>query len=613
MKKHYIFFLLGILLTTASYAQSSFPPVSIEQGTFLFETEPLRDYPTVELIDDFTNLPIIPNNLSTGPQRNPNALPVNGDPLANNNRAPFRSPEDILQNFNGIDISEGQAIPPDPTGAAGPDHYVHAANLVVKIFDKTGAVLAGPTSLGTFLGSGNNSGDPIVMYDQLADRFFVSQFRTSDNALIIGVSTTPDPTGTYNVYSYPLDSFPDYPHYSVWHNAYIVTANKSGQTSYAFDRQAMIDGDADPTIIGFPLPGVVRRSNWVFGPSPANLLGTDFTANAPGYVVYLQDDGWSGAINFDHLKIWELTIDFVTPGNSSVSAPFEIATTPFDSVFFSFGAGDVNQPGTSTRLDNLGSLISYMVNYRTFPTYNSMLVNFNVDLGSQRSGIRWFELRNTGTGPFTIHQEGTWDLDDGESRFMGSMAMDVDGNIGLAYNIGSSNTRAGIRFTGRLANDPLGQMSFQEQIIQDGVGFQSSTNRFGDYTHMTLDPDGETFWFTAEYFRSNNAWRTKIASFNLDGLPILGTNDFSLAEGDLKIYPLNEGVYEVLLNSTADLGKVNFELIDIQGKSIMTNTLTSSGEIYRSTFSTSNLAAGVYIVKVFNNNTFEETKRIIIK
>lgn len=609
MKKLYNLLLVALLCATFSFAQSQFPPVEIGQGTFLGESIPLRDFEKVPegIPEDWR---IIPNNTQNIPKANAAALPLGDDPLIQTG-AQYRGGVTLDQNFQGITRGQaGGAVPPDPSGAVGPDHYVHAVNLAVVIFDKQGTVVVPPVSLGAFFGNGVNNGDPIVMYDQLADRFFVSQFRISTNGLIIAVSTTSDPTGTYNVYEYSLSSFPDYPHYSIWHDAYYLTANKSGQVAYALDRQAMIDGDPSPGIVGFSVPGLIRRPSWVLGVGPVGLTGTDIDTNAPGYLVYLQDDGWSGAITFDHLKIWELTVDFVTPANSTISAPAEIATTPFDSTFFSFGSGDVTQPGTGVRLDNIGSIVSYMTNYRSFPTHNSLLVNFNVDLGSQRSGIRWFELRNVNNGPWSIFQEGTYDLNDGENRFMGSMAMDEGGNIGMAYNFGSSSTAVGIRFTGRFDGDPLGDMTVAETVIQDGIGIQTITNRFGDYSQLTMDPNGGQFWYTGEFFITNNNWATKIAAFTLD--PSLGVDESLVPQGSLEVYPVGTDQYQLFVNANYEIGELMYEMYDMNGRVIMNGAMDSSAGDHRQLIPTGNLSKGVYIVKVFNN-TFEQTKKFILR
>jgi len=218
------------------------------------------------------------------------------------------------------------------------------------------------------------------------------------------------------------------------------------------------------------------------------------------------------------LKVWEIELDWANTANSSISAPLEIPTMPFEATFAPFGTGDVEQPGTSQKIDMIGGVISYAANYRSFGTHNSWLITFNVDIdGNDLSGIRWIELRNHMTNGWTIFQEGTYAPADGNSRFMGSAAMDAAGNIGMGFNIASATLPAGIRYTGRFDGDTLGTMTVAETTIVDGVGVQTTTNRFGDYSHLTMDPDNFTFWHTAEYFTANNFWTTRIASFTLSG------------------------------------------------------------------------------------------------
>lgn len=518
MKCKLLLLLSLLFLGVGLEAQEKFPPSTIIQGTLVKKTIPLRDFPTVTEQEYRVNeITIIENNLRANEKLNANAYPQDGkDPLRQTQPGGvYNMP--IEENFDGLTNSEGGGFtPPDPTGAAGPNHYLNAVNVAIKIFDKQGNVLAGPTMLGTFLGSPSNSGDPIIMYDQLADRYFVSEFGTG-NSLLLGVSETPDPTGAYFVYQFNLDAFPDYPHYSVWPDGYYVTANKFvGNTTYVIDREAVLAGAANPQIVGFNLPGVVNNTNTVFSPEPANLTGTTFPADVPGYIVYLQDDGWGGGIANDHLKIWEIEMDWVNTANSSISAPVEVPVSPFDSVFAPFGSGDVQQPGTSQKIDMIGGVISYASNYRSFGTHNSWLVTFNVDVdGNDTSGVRWIELRNNGVGSWSLFQEGTYAPADGHSRFMGSAAMDAAGNIGMGFNIASGTLPVGIKYTGRYDGDPAGQMTVAEATIIDGIGVQTFSNRFGDYSHLTMDPDNFTFWHTAEYFSANNQWRSRVASFTL--------------------------------------------------------------------------------------------------
>ena len=145
---------------------------------------------------------------------------------------------------------------------------------------------------------------------------------------------------------------------------------------YAIERDVILAGDPDPQIIGFPLPGNSSNPNTVLSPEPANLTGVDYQDDLPGYIVYLQDDGWSG-ITYDHLKIWEIDVDFDNPTSSTISSPLEIPTDPFNAYFAPFGAGDVAQPGTGQKIDMITGVISYAANYRSFGTHNSWVVTFN--------------------------------------------------------------------------------------------------------------------------------------------------------------------------------------------------------------------------------------------
>ena len=525
--KNFLLCAFALLLSSLTFAQDSVSPDEVVQGTFVGTTIPLRDFPTIENnSDDPKTMTIFQNRSRYNAKINDNSLPYNDLNTKVQDDFGKITTQAIEQNFVGFDNTG--FTPPDPTGAVGPDHYVHAVNSSIKIFDKTGALLSGPTSLGAFLGIGSNSGDPIILYDHLADRYFVSEFGSVSNGLAIGVSVTNDPTGAYNVYQFSLDAFPDYPHYSIWPDAYYLTANKGGTNKvYAIDREVLLAGGTNPQIIGFPLPGNIANSNTVLSPEPANLTGTDYPTDVPGYIVYLQDDGWGAA--FDHLKIWEIDVDFVTPANSTISSPLEIATDPFNSYFAPFGAGDVEQPGTGQKIDMISGVISFAANYRSFGTHNSWVITFNDNVdGNPTSGVRWIELRNDASNPWDIYQEGTYAPADDHSRFMGSAAMDAAGNIGLAFNIASATLPAGIRYTGRFDGDALGEMTVAETTIVDGVGVQTNTNRFGDYSHLTMDPNNFSFWHTAEYFSANNQWRTQVASFSLSSgfATDVGVNNF---------------------------------------------------------------------------------------
>lgn len=559
------------------FAQQTYPPTDIITGTYKGKTIPLRDFPTFVRSEEGSQKTIVAMENASNTSPEPNNTTTVIENLQTEPGVLVAQP--IEQNFVGASAAESGFLPPDPTGAVGPDHYVHSVNSLVKIFDKTGNLVLGPVSLSSFLGNGSNNGDPIVLYDQLADRWVVSEFGAGSNSLSIGVSETSDPTGSYNVWDYSFPGFPDYPKYGVWHDGYYGTVNLNGQTTRGFvmERDEMLAGGTSPQILIFNLPQIVVNPNQVKSPGAVHLLGTDFDTATPGYIVYLQDDAWGG-VSFDHLKVWEIDMDWNNTGNSTISTPQEIATDPFDAgELFGNGNGALRQPGTSQRLAGHGGIISFGANYRPFGTHNSWLITFNTFIdANETGGIRWIELRNTGVDPWTIFQEGTYSIADGHSRLMSSAAMDAAGNIAMGYTTGSTGLAPSLRYTGRFAGDPLGQMTVAETVIIDGPGVRTNTNRYGDYSHTTMDPDNFTFWFTADYFSSNNQWRTQIAAFSLSG-------GFANDVGVINIIEPNNGI---LTNAeTVEVDIRNYGLatqtsipleLRIDGNLVATETYTGS-------------------------------------
>ncbi|MEZ4818102.1 MAG: GEVED domain-containing protein [Flavobacteriaceae bacterium] len=522
MKNKLLLLLIAVLVGFSAEAQQKFAPTEIITGTYIGKTGRLDAYPKYDK-NQVSKIPTMiidqrVENVGTKVSQAPTVVPNLQTEPGGIQSFP------LLQNFIGASQNESGFLPPDPTGAVGPNHYVHSVNSIVKIFDKAGNIQVGPVSLASFLGIGSNNGDPIVLYDQLADRWIVSEFGNlgANLGLAIGVSETNDPAGAYNVWQYAFSGLPDYPKYGIWHDGYYGTVNLSsgGKTQgFVMDRVAMLNGATSPEIIIFDFPNIVNNPLTVKSAEPVNLLGTEVNTNLPGYFVYLQDDGWSGNITYDHLKIWEVVPDWNNTANSTISAPLEIATDPFDAgEVFGNGNGALRQPGTSQRLAGHGGIVSFAANYRAFADHNSWLITFNTFIdNNETGGIRWIELRNSTTDPWSIYQEGTYSIADGHSRLMSSAAMDAEGNIAMAYTTGSTSLAPSLRYTGRFSGDPLGTMTVAESVIINGPGVRTNTNRYGDYAHMTMDPDGTTFWTTADYFASNNFWRTQIAAIRLQG------------------------------------------------------------------------------------------------
>ncbi|HSG68353.1 MAG TPA: GEVED domain-containing protein, partial [Bacteroidales bacterium] len=399
-----------------------------------------------------------------------------------------------------------------------PNHYFQMVNLAFEIFDKNGNSLYGPadniTLWNGFSGpwSSTNDGDPIVLYDEYADRWIASQFALPNYPSgpfyeLIAVSETGDPTGAWYRYAYAFDNMPDYPKFGVWPDGYYFTINQFAPPRLSFagagvcvvDRDAMLTGDPNAELVFFNLPNEGSLL-------PADADGDAPPAGSPNYLATL----YTGSV-----KIFEVDMDWANTGNSTISSGFFIGISPF-----SYSSIIINQPGTSQTLDALSTRLMYRLQYRNFGSYEVMLTNHTVNVGNGQAGVRWYEFRNDGSG-WELYQEGTFAPNDGDDRWMGSVAMNGNGDIAVGYSVSSTNTYPSIRIAGQTAaNSGTGVLDVAETSIKEGSASQTGVNRWGDYSMMSVDPvDDATFWYTTEYSNGGWNWRTQIASFNYGPTP----------------------------------------------------------------------------------------------
>jgi len=403
-----------------------------------------------------------------------------------------------------------RSAPPDTTGEAGLTQYVQWVNTSFAVFDKaTGTKLYGPAG-GNTIWSGfggdcetRNDGDPVVQYDQLADRWVMTQFslREGNYLQCVAVSQTPDALGAWHRYAFSYSEFPDYPKLSVWPNAYFITFNMFGATGSSFTGGRVCAYDRAKMLSGLPATQICYQSTSYASPLPSDLEGKVLPpAGSPNYVL---------SLGSTTLRLYKFTPNFVTPASSTFTGPTAIAVSGFTTA-----SGGVPQSGTTQKLDTLGDRLMYRLSYRNLGTRESLVVNHSVMAGSV-TGIRWYELDITGGVP-TVRQQSTFAPPDGLYRWMGSAAMDHVGNIAVGYSTSSSTQKPAIRFAGRETTDPLNTLSV-DNTMQTGGGSQTTgLSRWGDYSTMALDPvDDCTFWFTSEYLQVNGTfnWSTRVGSF----------------------------------------------------------------------------------------------------
>ncbi len=466
-----------------------------------------------------------------------------------------------IQNFNGIssqdnqDVYGGQFVPPDPNGDVGRTQYVEMVNVLFSVYSKTGKTELGPTPIGA-LWQGfkipdctDPSGDPIVLYDQLANRWILTQFTTrgfnhprKPFYNCIAISKTGDALGGYYRYAFTTGfNFPDYPKYGVWSNSYVATTREFGPTTeygigvYGLEKSQMLQGKPARSV-SFFIDGNNPRLLPLIGDGllPADVDGSRSPARDSAIpLLGSQDDNWSYGATSDALNVWDLRVNWRNKPTASLTYADQLKVAPFDTAFpcRPDSRDCLPQPGVNARRQYLDTLatrqrLTWRLAYRNFGGYESLVANQTVEARPHMAGVRWYEVRRNLQGSYAVAQQGTYAPNDGINRWMGSIAQDKLGNLALGYSVvNGTDIYPGIRFTGRFAGDTPGKMTLNEGIIVNGSGVQKTPySRWGDYTAMTVDPvDDCTMWYVNEYYTrqsqaaSDFGWLTRIASLKLPG------------------------------------------------------------------------------------------------
>ena len=447
-------------------------------------------------------------------------------------------------------------------------------------------------------------GDPVVQYDPLADRWMISQFNFPGVGVIVppfdecvAISETSDPTGAYYLYdfNYSATLFNDYPHIGVWPDGYYMSVNQFDTTTpntdfhsagaCVFERPKMIVGDPSARQVCFDESAFDPKDangNYIYGgQQPTDLDGNGVGANfrtpppagEPNFFMQMLDSTTAGN---DKLLEFKFHVDWSNPANSTFGdgtaggngKPIAIPVADFGLVCNgdqtledrncipqvdvdpTHDYGDATGADIGGYLDSIGDRLMYRVAYRNFGDHESVVLNHTVNagpgntfVGNGHAGIRWYELRNPNGTP-TVYQQSTY-APDAAHRWMGSIAMDGAGDIALGYSKSSATTHPAIAYVARQASDPLSTMGFGEGTIIQGTGSQQGTgSRWGDYSSMSVDPNGCTFWYTTEYYPGTGkfGWSTRVGSF---ALPKCGDPQLTLNASSARLRVRGDLTYSI--------------------------------------------------------------------
>lgn len=454
-----------------------------------------------------------------------------------------------LASFEGLDFATwGAGHPPDTNGDVGPTHYIQTVNTSIGIYEKASGTRVAAFTFDTFMSLGNfgnlcdtdNFGDPVVLYDTFEDRWIITDFAftldASNNIVnppgafeCFAVSKTGDPVaGGWNFYAInTTGGLGDYPKLGVWPDGlymsvnmfdYAIAGSFQNVRLYALNKAQMYAGTPSVQVISFDVPA----TEFTLLPSNARLQTGTPPAGSPNYFASV----WN---YLNVVGVWKFHVDWNNTAASTLTGPFNAFTATNWSQLTN---PSVPSPAPGNDLDTLYPRLMMQNQYSNVDGVESLWNSHSVGASgatSSQAAVRYYQVRVTGdaveanaTQAFTYSPNTT-------HRFMPSVAVDRAGNMAIGYSATSTSLFPAIRYAGRLAGDPANTITQTETSLIEGTGTQdgncggSSCERWGDYSAMTLDPDGCTFWYTNEYYQVTGLDnRTRVGAFSFSACSPVG-------------------------------------------------------------------------------------------
>ena len=408
--------------------------------------------------------------------------------------------ENVLTSFPAISLDQQLVAigpdqfvtPPDTQVAAGPNHLVEMVNSSGSVWNKSGTRL-NLFDLNKFFAvpPGYSFSDPRILYDGGiggSQRWFASGVAfvqpTLASVVVIAVSTTSDPTGTWVQYSAANSTnlTHDQPKIGVSSDKVVLSWNDFlnglfflGQSTWVLQKSQMVAGiPANGAAIG-------PDSTW-----QSLVPAVQLTSNSDEYIVY--NRGASiGVVTITGTPllgnvVWHESDPAAPPTSAPPNAdqpglPGSIATNDdrfltavWENGILWTGGNDGCVPGGDTVRRPCSRLIQVFTSTAT--------INQDFDIASTGSGL-----------------------------YYPAFGMDEGGNMYVVYNISSSTQNVGVRITGQPASAPV-QTVVSAQTIKTGETTYNmnpcfgttGASRWGDYAGAAIDPQNPTeVWVAGEY------------------------------------------------------------------------------------------------------------------
>ena len=508
------------------------------------------------------------------------------NPLAN-------SPAPVIS-FNGI-LDNGQTVPPDVNGAAGPTALFETLNSQYRIYSKTGAVVKTLTLKGFWSGLstvGSPFSDPHVVYDAASSRWIactIGKLKTSHYAIFVAASQTTDPGGVWNEFSIdtgPSTTLPDYPLLGYNKNWVVITTNDFFNNVFAQSRilvlnKANLYANTLGTVSTF-------FDTQLFTISPAETMDANETTE------YMLNNYNGNSAGSGFVKICTIT--------GAVNSP----------VYTSGALCGVNQPWSETPVDAPQKNSTKLINTNGTKMRSVIVRNGSIWAAHtiflpaatpNHSSVDWWQIRPVDS---TVLQYGRIDDPTGVNYIsFPSMAVTANNSLLIGASVFSSNIFASDLYAYRNGSDPANTLrntyTFKNGLAVYYKTFGGTRNRWGDYTATCLDPADGSFWTLQEFASTgSNKWGTAWANVAAVATPLIG---LSVAEskkiiGQLSINPNpNNGIFNVSFTAP----KAGHAILSILGQNslpIFTQNVVVVAGINNLPVKLSTLSTGEYVVSI---------------
>ena len=196
------------------------------------------------------------------------------------------------------------------------------------------------------------------------------------------------------------------------------------------------------------------------------------------------------------IRSWSVLIDdWSNPASATVSGPTSVAIP-------SFASAPATAATPATANDTLSPRLMMQSQYVSRPEADSLWLAHTVANPSKTTfaAVRWYQVALSDGSAARLSRSGTVNPDLTIHRYMPSLAVDAAGDVAVGYSASAATVAPQLRASSWSSGDSTGSAGGGERILYYAAGAQDTTTAWGDYSAMSLDPDGCTFWYTGSIY-----------------------------------------------------------------------------------------------------------------